>query len=83
MTLQFIIGRAGSGKSYTLYKNMIDRSESNQDKNFIAVVPEQYSMETQKEILTLHKRKGSFNIEVTSMTRLAYTVFEEQVSDNG
>lgn len=78
MALQFIVGRAGSGKSHILYKKMIDASEINKNKNFIAVVPEQYSMETQKEILTLHSRKGSFNIEVTSMTRLAYTVFEEQ-----
>ena len=35
-------------------------------------------METQKQILTMHPNRGSFNIEVTSMTRLAYTVFEEQ-----
>lgn len=78
MALQFVIGRAGSGKSRILYENMISESEVNKNKNYIAVVPEQYSMETQKEILTLHEKKGSFNIEVTSMTRLAYTVFEEQ-----
>lgn len=78
MALQFVIGRAGSGKSRILYQKMIEDSDRNKTKNFVAVVPEQYSMETQKEILTLHPRKGSFNIEVTSMTRLAYTVFEEQ-----
>lgn len=78
MSLQFIIGRAGAGKSHLLYENLIEASEKYKNKNFVAVVPEQYSMEAQKEILTMHRRKGSFNIEVTSLNRLAYTVFEEQ-----
>lgn len=78
MALSFITGRAGAGKSYYLYKNLIALSQKKSDKNFVAVVPEQFSMETQKSILSLHPNHGSFNIEVTSMTRLAYTVFEEQ-----
>lgn len=78
MALQFIMGRAGAGKTYTLIKDMIDKSIKMPQKRFVVVVPEQYSMETQKEILNLHPRKGCFNIEVTSLTRLAYTVLEEQ-----
>lgn len=78
MALQFIIGRAGAGKTYTLIKEMIEQSQLMPQKKFVAVVPEQYSMETQKEILTQHPRGGCFNIEVTSLTRLAYAVFEEQ-----
>lgn len=78
MALRFVIGRAGSGKSRILYRRMIEDSGKYINKNFVAIVPEQYSLETQKEILTLHKRKGSFNIEVTSLTRLAYAVFEEK-----
>ncbi len=77
MALQFIIGRAGSGKTYTLIQNMVAQSLKLPQKKFVAVVPEQYSMETQKEILNLHPRGGCFNIEVTSLTRLAHTVFEE------
>lgn len=82
MSLQFIIGRAGSGKSTLLYKNLIDTSMNNPDKNILAVVPEQFSMETQKQILTMINEEyglgGSFNIEVTSLNRLAYLIFEEQ-----
>ena len=77
MALQLILGRAGSGKSYTLIQKIISLSMKMEDKNFVAVVPEQYSMETQKEILTLHPNHGCFNIEVTSLTRLAYAIFEE------
>lgn len=78
MALQFIIGRAGAGKTYTLINEMIDKSLKMPQKKFVAVVPEQYSMETQKEILNWHPNGGCFNIEVTSLTRLAYTVFDEQ-----
>ena len=42
MALQFIIGRAGSGKSRLLYNQMIDKSCEMTGKNFVAVVPEQY-----------------------------------------
>ena len=51
MALQFILGRAGVGKTHTLIKDMIDKSQKMPQKKFVAVVPEQYSMETQKEIL--------------------------------
>lgn len=78
MALQFIIGKAGAGKSYRMHKMMIDGAKKAESENFIAVVPEQYSLETQKEILEQHDRHGSFNIEVTSFNRLAYSVFEEQ-----
>ena len=50
MALQFIFGPAGAGKTHRLIKDMIDKSMEMEDKRFVAVVPEQYSMETQKEI---------------------------------
>lgn len=78
MALQFIIGRAGAGKSYQMHEMMIRESMKNPEHNYVAVVPEQYSMETQKEILMQHPNHGSFNIEVTSFNRLAYGIFEEQ-----
>ncbi len=78
MALQFIIGRAGAGKSYRMHEMMIQESMADPQHLCVAVVPEQYSMETQKEILMHHPNHGSFNIEVTSFHRLAYGIFEEQ-----
>ncbi len=78
MALQFIIGKAGAGKSYRMHQMMIEAAGQKENENFIAVVPEQYSLETQKEILEQQEKHGSFNIEVTSFYRLAYAVFEEQ-----
>jgi ATP-dependent helicase/nuclease subunit B len=52
------------------------------DKNFFVVVPEQYTMSTQKKLVNAHKRHGILNIDVVSFERLAYKVFEELGGQN-
>ena len=54
MSLQFIIGGSGSGKTRTLYENLIRQSMEEPDGRFFALVPEQFTMQTQKEIVMLH-----------------------------
>ncbi len=49
----------------------------NPSLDYIIVVPEQYTMATQKRVVELHPRKGILNIDVVSFERLAYKVFEE------
>lgn len=80
MALTFIVGSAGAGKSHLLYKRMTNEASRYENRNdeYIALVPEQYSMEAQREILLASKKHGSFNIEVVSFSRLAINVFEEQ-----
>lgn len=77
MALQIIAGGSGSGKSEYIYTDIIDKSIKNPQKNYIIVVPEQYTMATQKKLVTLHPNKGILNIDVVSFERLAYKVFEE------
>ena len=76
--LNFIIGTAGSGKSYKLQQKLIKESTDNPDSRFVLLVPDQYSLEAQKEILDKHPNHGAFNIEVSSFNRLAYEVLDEQ-----
>ena len=47
MSLQLIYGPSGSGKSYTLYKKIIEQSIREPDREFIVIVPEQFTMQTQ------------------------------------
>lgn len=82
MSLQFIFGGSGSGKTRFLYDHLIDMSLKNPDGNFIAIVPEQFTMQTQKEIVSLHPRHGTMNIDIVSFQRLAYRVFEELAVEN-
>ncbi len=77
MSLQFIFGPSGSGKSYGLYQYIVNESLENPRQNYIVLVPEQFTMQTQKDLVTAHPRRGIMNIDVLSFARLAYRVFEE------
>lgn len=77
MSLQFVLGGSGAGKSEYLCRYVCERSVCEPESNLIVVVPEQYTMATQKKLVNAHKRHGILNIDVVSFERLAYKVFEE------
>lgn len=77
MSLQFIFGNSGSGKSRYLYEQVIAGACENPNRNYIVLVPEQFTMQTQKELVRLHPRHGIMNIDVLSFGRLAHRIFEE------
>ena len=83
MSLQLVIGSSGYGKSTYIYDDVIKKSIKYPDRNYIVVVPEQYTMETQKKLVMSHPDKGILNIDVVSFERLAYKVFEEVGEENG
>ena len=53
MSLRFFFGPSGSGKSYQIYKEIIERSMENPRQNFLIIVPDQFTMQTQKELVTM------------------------------
>lgn len=75
MGLSLILGSSGAGKTYKLYKEITKISENG--VHCYAVVPEQYTMETQRTIVNMSGRKGTMNIDIVSFNRLALRVFEE------
>ena len=77
MALQFILGGAGSGKSWQLYHQLIRRSIAEPEGRFLVIVPEQFTMQTQRDLVLAHERGGISNIDVLSFLRLAYRVFGE------
>lgn len=77
MALQMILGCSGAGKSHYLFEHIIEESIKNPHKNYIILVPEQFTMQTQKELVARHPRKGILNIDVLSFERLSYRIFEE------
>lgn len=81
MSLQLILGNSGSGKSYELYKNIITASVQSPGTKFLVIVPEQFTMQTQKELVRLHPKKGIINIDILSFQRLAHRIFEEVGAD--
>ena len=55
MSLQFVFGNSGSGKSTYLYEKVLEEAEKYPDKNYLIIVPEQFTMATQKELVRLQK----------------------------
>lgn len=82
MSLQFIFGNSGSGKSAYLYKKVLDEAKQNPDKNYLILVPEQFTMQTQRELVQLQEAHAIMNVDVLSFARLAYRVFDELGKEN-
>ena len=77
MSLQFILGGAGCGKTYYAQNFISDEAAHFPQRQYIFLVPEQFTMQTQRELVSISKAKGIMNIDVQSFVRLAFRVFEE------
>lgn len=77
MSLQFILGSARSGKTSYIYKRMIRESIEHPEQEFFFIVPDQSTLNAQRELITRHPFHGTMNIDVVGFYRLAYRVFEE------
>ncbi|WP_029320315.1 PD-(D/E)XK nuclease family protein [Butyrivibrio sp. AE3004] len=75
--LRFIFGASGSGKSFHIRQEIIERSIREPERNFLIVVPDQFTMQTQLDIVKQHPRHGIMNIDVISFSRLSHRIFEE------
>ncbi len=81
MSLQLILGNSGSGKSEFIYRHVIKASLADPQGSFLVIVPEQFTMQTQRELVRLHPDGGIMNIDILSFPRLAHRVFEETGMD--
>lgn len=77
MSLQFIFGNSGFGKTTYIYNKIIRESMEHPKDRYYCIVPEQFTLQTQRDFVTMHPRKGIFNIDVVSFQRLAFHVLEE------
>ena len=77
MALQFILGASGTGKTKYLYDTVTKLAAEQEKRRFYFIVPEQFTLQTQKELVACNPAGGIFNIDVLSLARLAHKVFEE------
>lgn len=77
MALQFVFGNSGSGKSYYLSEYVVREAMNNPDKEYLYIVPEQFTLQKQKDVIKAHPNNVIMNIDVCSFNRLAYRIFEE------
>ncbi|MFP3155096.1 PD-(D/E)XK nuclease family protein [Lachnospiraceae bacterium ZAX-1] len=77
MSLQLIFGNSGSGKSEFIQSHIMGESAAQMDTNFYMLVPEQFTIQNQWELVSRQEHHGIMNIDVVSFQRLAYRVFHE------
>ena len=77
MALKFILGNSGSGKTEYMYEQVVKLAEANPKQNYLVVVPEQFTMQTQRKLVDLSTNHAIMNIDVLSFQRLAYRIFDE------
>ncbi len=77
MSLKFVLGPSGYGKSTYVEDYIISESMANENRNYLLIVPDQFTMETQLEMVKKHPNGGILNIDVLSFGRLSYRIFSE------
>lgn len=77
MSLHILMGASGHGKSFTLYGRIIEEAKKRPESRFIIVVPEQSSLQTEKDIVRMSENGGVFNIEVLTFGRMCFRIFDE------
>lgn len=82
MALRFYFGASGAGKSTQLHREIIERAMAEPETNFLVIVPDQFTMQTQMDLVKAHPKKGIMNIDVLSFGRLSYRILEEVGGDD-
>ena len=75
MSLRFIIGRSGTGKTSLCFKE-ISNLISDNNKIFI-ITPEQFSFTAEQNLMNAVKSKAVINAEVLTFERMAFRVLNE------
>ncbi len=77
MPLRYLMGRAHSNLQKTLFQEISRRQEENPEGRFFLIVPEQFTLQTERALIESQELLGILNVEVLSFTRLGYRVFNE------
>ncbi len=78
MSLRFVIGRAGSGKSTLCLREVQEElKERPRGKTILYLVPEQMTFQTRQALIGSEEVRASIRAQVFSFSRLAWKVLQE------
>jgi len=77
MSLNLLFGPSGSGKTHKLFEYALSEAKKHPDINYYVIVPEQFTLKTQRQLVDMSDCHGILNVDVLSFARLAFRIFEE------
>lgn len=77
MSIRFVYGRSGMGKSTFCIDEIKKNIEKNERHKLILIVPEQYTFNSENKILKLIGESALLRTSVLSFKRMAHMVFDE------
>jgi ATP-dependent helicase/nuclease subunit B len=82
--IRIVYGKAKSGKTHQIYSEIHEAAQKASQKGLLyLIVPEQYTLEAEKQLIEHGKSDGFVGIEVVSFKRLAHKVFSEICQPEG
>ena len=77
MTIRYILGRSGSGKSHRVLQEIQQSLLDGGEEQLILLVPEQFTLQSERDLIQKLQLPGIMRVEVLSFTRVARRVFNE------
>jgi dTDP-4-amino-4,6-dideoxygalactose transaminase len=76
MGIRYLIGRSGSGKTQQVYQEIGEAVKKGENR-LILMVPEQFTLQAERDLIRKQNLPGLLDAEVLSFTRLAHKIFNE------
>jgi len=73
--VQFILGKPGTGKTTFCHQEIAAKQDDNASNSLILIVPEQFSFQSEKALISATSGRGLWRAQVLSFHRLSYYVF--------
>jgi len=77
LAVRYILGRAGKGKSHQIFREIEQNLQNGGKQRLILLVPEQFTLQSERDLIQKLNLPGIMRVEVLSVSRLAVRVFNE------
>jgi ATP-dependent helicase/nuclease subunit B len=77
LSIRYIFGRSGKGKTHYIFEEIKERLKVDPEHKLILIVPEQFTLQAERDLMEKLKLPGILKVEVLSFTRLAHNVLNE------
>ncbi|AFS78915.1 ATP-dependent helicase/deoxyribonuclease, subunit B [Gottschalkia acidurici 9a] len=77
MKVRYILGRSGTGKTHRVYEEIKYRLEESDTNKLILLVPEQFTLQGEADLISKMNLDGIMRLEVLSFSTLGFKVLNE------